>query len=262
MKRLSLFISLLWVTISLALACTDGVSDMMKAKMAENGVAVTGTMQTLFGEGSVGGQGTIIKDSADGAIVLTAGHVAADASNAIVGTRDGKLHDAKVHWISKKSDIAELVIPGYHSKTHATIAALKAGEELHTFGYVDYTPYYMDGQIINFVFTFSDEFYSGHAVAKIDPAALVGYGPGRENLWLARIFADHGSSGEGVYNKDGNLVGVISGGNGMKKNVTYIVAAKEALKDKEDGKDIFEKEPDLKDLIKAVKEIKENQKKK
>ena len=255
MKRLSLLLSALWLTISLAIACTD-VSEGIKNKMMENMVAVTGTVNQLFGQGEMGGQGTIIKDSKEGAIVLTAGHVSNDgSSNPTIVTRDGKLHEAVPHWSSKKEDLAEFLIKGYHHRTHATIGELKEGMSIYTFGYVDYQPYYLDGEIINFVFTFSEEMYQGHMGPKIPQPALIGYPIGHENMYLAHIFADHGSSGEGVYDKDGNLVGVISAGNGMRHRATYVVDVKTSLdeKEKDAGKDMFEKEPTLKDLIDAVK---------
>jgi hypothetical protein len=213
------------------LFCNKDVTQDFRESIKRDQVTITCSAQSMFGNVVFGGQGTVIGSSKNGAIVITAAHVIEGMQDCTIVLRDHTAHEFMPRWIASESDIAELYIPDYVPTHVAKVAPIRSNESIFTFGYVEYSPVYNNNKLVNFLFDFSNEFYCGEVLSKVPSTLLLGYGGHRHNIYMANIFADHGSSGEGVFDSNGNLVAIVSGGTSLGTHSTYIVDTEMALRE-------------------------------
>lgn len=174
-------------------------------------------------DGIWGGQGTITQVDQTGVWVTTAGHVAHDSTYCDVMFRDGSVHTAHLSKQFDKSDVAVLFVPKAYWPTHASIEPLRMGEKIYAFGAIIQAFQHGDfGEIIGFMFVFNDTLYDGLSLSRM-PASMIRYPVAKGNLVLTNLYSHPGSSGGGVFDDKGNLVGLVSGGSMFNSYITYIV---------------------------------------
>ncbi len=167
-----------------------------------------------------GGQGTITSVDDSGVWITTAAHVPHDSSYCDAEFRDGSFHTAYIEKEFSRSDVTILFAPRARWLTKAHISTLMLGEHLWVFGEVKPKLYYStSGDLIGATFVLNDDLYEGTALARM-PAPLMHYAANRGNLVLTNLYANPGSSGGAVFDDDGNIVGLVSGGS---TGITYIV---------------------------------------
>jgi Trypsin-like peptidase domain len=225
MRRLSLVLNTLILGLLITLFSPVPRGEVVLSKSYLDIVQQNRTVITCYdnNDNIWGGQGTITQVDQLGVWVTTAGHVTHDSSHCDVMFRDGSTHTAHLVKAFDKSDVAVLFVSRAYWPTHASIASLKIGSKLFNFGEINKSFVLGDdGDIEGFMFIFNDKTYEGRAIARM-PASLIRYPVNKGNLVLTNLYSRPGSSGGGVFDENGNLVGLVSGGSVVDPYITYIV---------------------------------------
>jgi S1-C subfamily serine protease len=190
------------------------------------------TILTCYDNTSIkGGQGTIIQTDNNGVYVVTADHVVNDTQRCEVQFRDGTMHNGYTQYEFKDADVAIEFIPGAFWLTSSKIAPMHIGDKDYVFGEVS-PQIYVDASsshtIIGAMFTFNDTLYDGTILTPV-PAKFISYVRRNHDLMFTNLYAAPGSSGGGVFNREGNLVGIVSGGSIIDSNITYVVDLEQAV---------------------------------
>ena len=201
------------------------VTERFRQVISQNRVALT-----CFGKGNDdiwGGQGTIVNTDLTGVWILTANHVANNTDHCDAEFNDQSVHTAYTSKIYQNSDIAVMFAPRAYWPTHAALVDLKLGEDVADFGPVTVSFVRDEFGVQGVGFIFNDKISDGQVILPF-PGTLFHYSAPKGNMYLTNLFSAPGTSGGGVYDSDGNLVGVVSGGSALDDYVCYIVAAKKA----------------------------------
>lgn len=146
--------------------------------------ASTYSVKLLVGQGH--GSGTHIGDG----YIVTAAHVVDDAKSVRIKTSNGGLRYARVLWVNKEYDLAFLRT-GPHGMASANLScrALHKGDAIRA-----------DGNPLNIEFVSSSGKISGDARA----TEL------HKNVYITDMTTVMGMSGGGIFDRNGDLVGVTS----------------------------------------------------
>jgi|SRR5579864_3200433 len=207
-----------------------------KFTVADNVAKTMENNRAIISCGPFGGQGTITNVSSEGVTITTARHVLDTYEECNVMLADYSLHIARATKIFKQTDEAQMLIPNFSWPTQAHISSMKLGEELSAFGPIKpKEPMDLDNPW--FTWDFSYEIHTGVAIMPVigDLLKLYGYPAPSHNLVMTSVYSAPGSSGGGVYDNKGNLVGIVSGGSGLNHNQSILVNIQASLEEEGNG---------------------------
>lgn len=179
-----------------------------------------------------GGQGEIYSVNSDGVWIITARHVSLNSSSCDAMFPDRSFHTAYLVKQFNKSDISILFVPRAFWPTHAIIRDLQLDTPLFVFSEVQkvYTRT-ENGALIGFHFDFDYALHKGIAIDYSPAEILIKLNwpvpPG--SVAYTNLYSRPGSSGGGVYNANGELVGLVSCGMFYDPESTFIVDISKAI---------------------------------
>jgi S1-C subfamily serine protease len=205
-------------------------SDQAVSYAKQNQVVLTCRGEGDEGHFVAGGQGEIIQVDQTGVWILTARHVSFHAESCDAMFPDYSFHTAYLSKQFEKSDLAILFVPKAYWPTHASIAAAKLNSDLFVFTEIKRKFTLSGDTVLGFFFDFDYTVHSGtaYSYAPAELLSKIGYPVPPGSVILTDLYSRPGSSGGGVYDKEGNLVGVVSCGN---TQVTMIVDIAKALEE-------------------------------
>jgi S1-C subfamily serine protease len=177
-----------------------------------------------------GGQGEIIKVDEKGVLILTAGHMTAVADHCDALFPDNSLHIGIVEYTSMKSDYGFILIPDAYWPTHANVAPVKLHSRIFVFSEVKPDLYKWQDTLVGYIYTFNYAVHTGILSVPTAPN-FVDYTAANKHLIDSDVYAVPGSSGGGVYDYNGNLVGLVSGGNTEPPYLTFILDITNAMQE-------------------------------
>jgi hypothetical protein len=213
----------------------SGLSTKVTATSIETQQIMTNNRVALTCHGSVqeddnlitdwGGQGTVVRVDEHGTWILTARHVAKGAEHCIAIFSDYSEYIAVTNsnLLFQHSDMAYLIVPNLYWPTHAIIRPLPYMKILNVWGNVHVAFIYDEKGNVSAGFTFDDNIYRGIALAPVPEYIEDALLDHERHLVYTNTFSVPGSSGGGVYDDNGFLVGVDVRGHALNDHMTLIV---------------------------------------
>jgi hypothetical protein len=231
LASLAVFVSLSVVLISKPVTASYSPSEQAVSYAKQNQVVLTCRGTGENGPFVAGGQGAIMQVDQTGVWIITARHVSFNSDSCDAMFPDYSFHTAYLSKQYNKADVSILFVPKAYWPTQASIKPVKLFEDLFVFTEIKQKYTMVGDSIVGFFFDFDYTLHIGKAYSYSPKELLdkINYPVPADSAMLTDLYSAPGSSGGGVYDADGNLVGLVSCGD--MKGHTFIVDISKAFEE-------------------------------